>query len=329
MDLKQEFKNLEQHTAGDSSYKVVSLAGYEHKVGKSSEGYPIFFIRVQDATSSVTDILREFLSVRYNQFCRVENEDGRVEDNYAIIMLHSLEWTLQSSFLDIVYLTIQNMRPIPTRKELAVQVENLITIFSALVAPPIKKAQGLWGELLVIEQSKNPQILINAWHNSPKAKYDFTLGRDKIEVKTTSNENRLHTFSLEQLNPTPSSRLLIASIVVRESGKGNGGLSIQDLMNSIFKKVTTANEQLHLYEVVVKTIGSDLNKLDNICFDYSAASDSLSYHWAFDIPRIEKKNVPSQVTNVKFTSDLSQVPSAFEKELSDDCANSPIIKSIR
>ena len=64
---------------------------------------------------------------------------------------------------------------------------------------------------------------IRSYYDSPAAKYDFTLGRDKIEVKSTSSEERIHHFSLDQLNPSPNSRLLIASVIVRESGQGNGG----------------------------------------------------------------------------------------------------------
>lgn len=328
-DLKQEFSKLEQHSAEDVSYKVLSLEGFEHKVGKSSEGFPMFFVCVKDSTTMSPDIVREFLSVRYHQFCRIETEEGVIEKSYAIITLTSQEWALQASFLDIMLLTIQNMRSTPTRKELAVRVENLITIFSALVNPPVKKMQGLWGELFVIEQSRYPEALIGAWHSSPKAKFDFTSGCYKIEVKTTSGENRLHTFSLDQLNPSPSSKLLVASIRVRESGKGNGGLSIRDLMNRINQKAGGVKEQLHIYEIVAQTIGNSITKLEDVCFDYSEACDSLKYFWAQDIPHIKKKDVPPMVTGVKFTSDLTDVPSAFDKELSEDCMNNLIIKSIR
>lgn len=161
---------------------------------------------------------------------------GRHRKSYAIITLRSPEWALQSSFIDIVVLMLQKIQPVPSRKTLSVEVEKLITIFSALVTPPVKKMQGLWGELLVIEQSKYPETLVNAWHSSLNAKFDFTLGRDKIEVKTTSSENRIHHFSIDQLNPSPSSRLLIASITVRESGEGNGGKSVRDLFDAIYQK---------------------------------------------------------------------------------------------
>lgn len=65
------------------------------------------------------------------------------------------------------------MPEIPSKREIAIEVENLISIFSAMTCPPRKKIQGLWTELLVIEQSYKPEVLIKAWHESPTAKYDF------------------------------------------------------------------------------------------------------------------------------------------------------------
>lgn len=326
--IKEQFQKLEMHSAGEESYKVISLPELQHKLGKSDEGYPKFFICVNESTSQAKNIFRELLTVEYNQVCRVESGEGKIENTFAIITLRSPEWTLQSSFLDIVLLMLNNMQSLPSRKELAVEVENLITIFSAMENPPVKKMQGLWGELLVIEQSKYPEVLVNAWHCSPNAKFDFTLGRDKIEVKTTSSENRIHKFSLDQLNPSPNSRLLIASITVRESGQGNGGKSIRNLFDSIYTKVTGSKERLHLYEVMAETIGRDITKLDSVFFDYTEAVDTLDFFRAQDIPHIAKKDVPARVTEVKFASDLTEVPTAFSLECVKDYKNSPLFKSV-
>ena len=326
--IKEQFLKLELHAKDEESYKVISLPNLQHKLGKSHEGYPKFFICINETTSHVKNIIRELLTVEYNQMCRVETEEGQMENTYAIITLRSPEWTLQSSFLDIVLLMLSNMQALPSRKELAVEVENLITIFSAMENPPVKKMQGLWGELLVIERSKFPEQLVNAWHSSPNAKFDFTLGRDKIEVKTTSSENRIHKFSLDQLNPSPNSRLLIASITVRESGQGNGGKSIRDLFDSIYAKVKGSKERLHLYEVMAETIGRDISKLDYVFFDYTEAVDSLEYFRTQDIPHINKKDVPSGVTEVKFSSNLTDVPAAFTLECANEYKTSPLFKSL-
>ena len=325
--IKEQFKNLGCHGNGDDSYKVLSLEGLPHKVGKTDEGYPVFFVSVNESSSPVKDITRELLSVEYNQLCRLTSEEGDIEKSYAIVTLRSPEWALQSSFIDIVVLMLQKIQPVPSRKMLSVEVEKLITIFSALVNPPVKEMQGLWGELLVIERSRYPEILINAWHSSPNAKFDFTLGRDKIEVKTTSSENRIHHFSIDQLNPSPSSRLLIASMTVRESGEGNGGKSVRDLFNAINKRVGV-QEKFRLYQIVAETVGNSIGKLDANHFDYVEAADTLAYYSARDIPRIKKSEVPAGVTEVKFASSLDGIPHAFTPEKKGDYQESPLFKSI-
>lgn len=325
--IKEQFKQLGCHGNGDDVYKVLSLAGLPHKLGKSNEGYPMFFISVNNTVSQVKNITRELLLVEYNQLCRLLSEEGDVEKSYAIITLRSVEWALQSSFIDIVVLMLQKLQPVPLCKTLSVEVEKLITIFSALVNPPVKKIQGLWGELLVIEQSDYPEILINAWHSSPTAKFDFTMGRDKIEVKATSSENRIHHFSIDQLNPSPSSRLLIASMTVRESGEGNGGKSVRNLFDFISQKVG-AQEKFRLYQIMASTIGSSISKLDAVYFDYVEAVDTLAYFCAKDIPHIKKSDVPTGVTEVKFASSLDGLPQAFSPERINDYRESPLFKSI-
>lgn len=326
--IKNCFLHLENHQQGGESYKVLSIPGLQHKLGKSDEGFPMFFICVNESVSPIKNVIREILTVEYNQVCRIESEDGTVERSYAIITLRSSEWTLQATFIDIVLLMLQSIQPVPSRKELAVEVENLITIFSALENPPVKKMQGLWGELLVIERSKYPEVLINAWHTTPSAKFDFTLGRDKIEVKTTSSETRSHKFALDQLNPSPNSRLLIASVIVRESGEGNGGKSVRNLFDAIYQKVTGVKERMHLYEVMAATVGKDITKLDSVYFDYIAASDSLAYFQAQDIPHIKKADVPAGVSAVKFESDLTDVPPVSATDTNPDYLTSPLFKSI-
>lgn len=43
-DIKKEFERLQYHSAGEDTYKVLSIPGLQHKLGKSVEGYPMFFV---------------------------------------------------------------------------------------------------------------------------------------------------------------------------------------------------------------------------------------------------------------------------------------------
>jgi len=171
-------------------------------------------------------------------------------------------------------------------------------------------------------------LLIAAWHAAPTAKYDFTSGRDKIEVKSTSSEERVHRFALDQLNPGEHSNLLIASVIVRESGPAFDGLSVKGLYQKICERVTAINSQLRLYTIIANTIGSDIDKLDGVYFDYTGACDSLAFYDYHDVPSISKNHVPEKVSEVKFTSDLSGLVDARDSASDYDLESSSLFRSL-
>lgn len=324
-----QFKNLEKSTANKEAFDVISINGLPHKLGVSYEGFPKFFVSTNNSISSTQNIIREMLSVEYKLPCFiVENEEVMQKDCFSVITLRSNDVSLQAYFIEIFIMMLHKIPKEPSIRDLSLEVENLITIFSALTKPPRKKLQGLWAELLIIERSLHPETLINAWHNSPSAKYDFTLGRDKIEVKSTSSEDRIHHFSLDQLNPSQNSCLLIASVIVRESGQGNSGFSARNLYERICKRVNAISARLQLYSVMAETIGSDLAKLDNIYFDYTGACDTLAFYNSTDVPHIDKSNIPQFVTEINFRSNLSHLIDIKNSQSTFDRSNSLLYKSL-
>lgn len=323
------FKEIQDNEMQLNRFTVVAIEKMQHRLGRSQEGYPKFFVHTDNSTSTVQNVIREILSVEYSVPCElVDNNGNHKNDNYTIITLRSQEKGLQSYFIDIFTMMLKKMSQTPSKRELSIEVEKLITIFSALSNPPKKKIQGLWSELLVIEQSLNPEILISAWHSSPTAKYDFTMGHDKIEVKSTSSEERIHKFSLDQRNPSPSSRLIIASTIVRESAPTADGLSVRNLYDKICTRVTDINSRLHLYTIIAETIGTDLVKLDTVYFDYTSAVDYLGYYDAMETPHIDKNNVPEFVTDVKFASNLTHLTDVRSPESHFNYSDSILFKSL-
>lgn len=327
--IYNQFVAIKNNSADGDKFNVLSIACMPHKLGASIEGYPKFFVRTNSSPSNVQNVVREILSVEYNVSCQVRDNEGNTQnDDFSIITLRSLDTTLQSYFIEIFVLMLERLPSEPSRRELAVEVENLITIFSALVQPPRKKIQGLWAELLVIERSQKPETLINAWHSAPSAKYDFTSGRDKIEVKSTSAEERVHRFALDQLNPGEHSNLLIASVIVRESGPSYDGLSVKGLYQRICERVTNITSQLKLYSVIANTIGNDIDKIDSIYFDYTGATDSLAFYDYRDVPSIVKESIPSSVSGVKFASDLSGLTDVRNPQSGFNLTDSSLFSSI-
>lgn len=324
--LYTRFQELKGKESADNNFEVIDLEGTTHKLGISKEKYPKFFICTSDEIATIPNESLELLMLEYNTPCTFIDEEGTERRNYTIITLLSSDDILQKEFLDIMMMLMSKFGDTPSKSAIAKEMQNLIAIFEAMHAVPKKKVQGLWAELLVIDRSNAPELLINAWHTEPSSKYDFSVGRDKIEVKSTSSEERKHKIVLDQLNPTPNSRLLIASAIVRESGRGDDGLSVDELRDKICERVTSAEARTHLFLVIANTLGSDYAKARKIYFDYVEASDSLRFYDHHNIPRIDKQAVPKGVSGVKFISDFTDVPDITKDSF---CANdSSLFKAI-
>jgi hypothetical protein len=278
-----------------------------HKIGISQSEHPMFFIKCSGSEKIKSiDCNLEFISVQFNRSCQLLNNKKKPEEGvYTIISLKTDSIDLQEYFLDIVYLVIMKLPQKPNLKELKVEVDKLINLFSKFSKPAIKTIQGLWAELLVIERSNNPDYLIQAWHSSATDKFDFNDGIDKIEVKSTSKNKRMHNFSIEQLNPNKNSSLIIVSVFTVETGIGQ---SIFGLVDSIENKIKDQKLSFRINEVIAQTLGKDFEKAFDIFYDYQLAMDSIAYYDSFNVPTINLNNIPKEVNNVRFDCDLTDLP---------------------
>lgn len=307
LDLQQKDRNI----GGYISVHSVPFSHY-HKIGVSTEGFPIFFVKCNNSSPSI-DINLELISVLFSQKCSIRESDRGSSDTFTIVLLKTLNRDLQQYFTDVFSIILQQLDSIPTEKSLYKEIRKVIELFSSIHKPAIKSVQGLWSELLVIDSAINPEYLISSWHISPADKYDFNDGKDKLEVKSTSKQQRIHRFSLEQLQSNVSSQLLIASTFVIETGVGK---SILNLRDHIFSKIEHIEIQMRLNEIIYKTIGSDYEKLGDVFFDYQLAKDSLLFYNASSIPSISKSIIPIEITNVSFDCDLTNSkPVSSEDEL--------------
>ena len=316
----QELKN-ESPKNGDS-FAIASLPTIKnHKLGISQNGQPMFFIKCDDNTKAKSlDTNLEFISVLYSRQCQLINKKGKSEEDiYTVISLKSDSDYLQEYFLKIVFVLIKNISEKPLLKDLKIEIEKLINLFTKFSKPALKTIQGLWAELLIIEQSKNPDYLIQSWHSSTTDKYDFNDGIDKIEVKSTVKNRRIHNFSLEQLIPNLNSKLIVASIFAIETGTGT---SVFDLVESIENKIKDKNLAFRVNEMVAVTLGNDFEKSFDIFFDYQFAVDAIQYYNSLDVPTINKSDIPSNITNIRFDCDLTNVKTATKTRTKSKLHNS-------
>lgn len=295
----------------------------KHKIGISPEGYPMFFIECNNTTHSL-DINLELISVLFNRNCRMSKSDKQSYKIYTIISLKTENIDLQKYFLEVVCIVLEQLPENPSQEQLKTEIQKLTELFSRFNRPPRNTIQGLWAELFIIEQAKNPEYLIQSWHSSPDDKFDFNDGQDKIEVKSTSSVRRIHSFALEQLNPNRNSNLLIASVFVIQTGRGK---NIFDLIDSICKRVQNLQLQYKLNNILSQTLGSDLEKVFDVYFDYQKAIDTLEFFDFKDIPTISNNNIPEEVSNVHIDCDLSRIITNKDKVI--NTSQSSLFRSIQ
>lgn len=188
-------------------------------------------------------------------------------------------------------------------------------MFRSLTDTPTNTVHGLWTELFLIDNSTNPKILLDYWHSIPEEKFDFNSGKEKIEVKSNSNFERIHTFSSEQLNPPTATQVLIASIFIRQN---NAGQSIQQLVDSITTKVQNDIDLTNkLNNIVCKTLANSLEQSIKIKFDYQIAKDSLLFYKHQEIKKIEEIHIPMEVSEVRYKSDLIEASPIKPEDLAN------------
>ena len=301
IEVYKIFENLQQKTPTHKEGFIVASLPFSifHKIGVSHEGFPLFFIECSNTYNAI-DINLDLISVTFNRPCILYQDIIKIESLYTIISLKTINPDIQKYFIEIVIIIIKQFPKPISDKQFKEEIQKLIDLFKQFSQPAYKTIQGIWAELLIIEQSKHPEYLIQSWHISPSDKFDFNDGKDKIEVKSTSRMERIHKFSLEQLNPNNTSNLLIASVFVNETGKGK---SIGDLSNNILKRINSLDLQFRLKEIISKTLGRDVEKSFDVYFDYQQAIDSIAFFDYKNIPTI-KNNIPPEINNVSFNSTI-------------------------
>ncbi|MCF0125918.1 MAG: hypothetical protein HUJ68_09255 [Clostridia bacterium] len=93
------------------------------------------------------------------------------------------------------------------------------------------------------------------------------------------------------------------------------GKSILDLRDSICNKVTDLDLQYKVNEMILSSLGSDFSSISDLFFDYQYAIDETAFIDSNNIPTIPLDVIPPELSNIKFTCDLSTVQTISKNEL--------------
>jgi hypothetical protein len=308
-DLFKIFQGLREQSSGNEDTILVHGIPnrVDHKIGVSKEGLPLFFIATEDTNKVSIDIDLKLIQVAFQKNCKLISKEGDKSDGiYTIVSLKTDSEDIGKYFVNTLHNLVKQLELNPSFVQIKTELNNLINLFRSLSKPAKKTIQGLWTELLFINQSNDVEYVIKSWHKGKNDRYDFNDGIDKVEIKSTSKNDRIHRFSLSQLKEIKDTVIIIGSTFTVETGKG---INANDLIETISEKVSDPSLILKIYHEVAETMGDEFENIFDIYFDYNLALNSIQYFDVRDIPNLSDNFISPAITNVKYDCNLSNVNS--------------------
>lgn len=301
--MKKTIEKLRLREIHDGSFSAEKIVDYpSHYIALDSEKRLVLLLR-SDSTSQNTFLNSrgKYLNIFYDEVCEVRTLSGVEEEKFTILNLMSNDLFLEELFLKIVQDLLEILGNNPSLDAIKKSIQSVKDIFSNLLRKVTKEELGLWGELFVINSSNDPKFLIDCWHLRPDDTFDFNSEKFKLEIKTTTKSERIHTFSLTQLNKNIELNVMICSIMTTEIELGS---SVHDLISEIRYKIPL-EYRIKFDEKLTFNYGSAL--LDfSAKFDSHYSKNSLMFFESCHIPKVNKDAIDIGVSNIKFYSTLEK-----------------------
>jgi hypothetical protein len=318
MNLIDLYDTLNVPENDSKVFNAIQIPEYPNfRIAIDFEGNAVLLLSVSTRIKdlSLKNFRLKYLQLEQNLECKIYENDLTKLQTFTVITFRCGDRNLQEYFLRISETLVKTIGQNPSQQQVIDSLKKFVEVFKTLTDSPTNTVNGLWSELFLIENSSNPSSLINYWHNLPEEKFDFNAGIERIEVKSSSNFERKHIFSAEQLNPPSNTKVLIASIFLKQH---NSGCNIQHLVESISKKVNYDFESVDKLNLIVfRTLGNSLEHSIGIKFDCEIARQSLQFYRHQDIDKIEEIHIPNNVSEVKYKSDLTSIRPVELKKLND------------
>lgn len=237
---------------------------------------------------------------------------------YHILICLSNEESIVTDFLSVFErLLFKN-----TEKMSANEVINLFNSIDELFKTTPEKENkelqiGLYGELLVLKHLFNLGYnIINFWHHDYFLKHDIEIdNKNRIEIKTTTKESRIHTFKHNQLARNDVNVYVISCILeVAEKG-----LSLRSLIEQIID-LCTDFKMINTLCVLKKKCGITDDSC-GMCFNEKLAYSKIKIYNSKNIPQLTEE-IPDSITHIIYDVDLSNVKSIEFDEIMDKIYNS-------
>ena len=289
--------------SGDLIY-ALPIPGFEaHRLGRDRDG-SVCLIVASGAVDHAAqpDIRLENLSVRRRVPCEITQPTGTHESVVGTVITCSADSAeVRWLFLDVLDQALETMGPAPNESDINDWVDHARRLFAELESPAPRELRGLWGELLVMCESSDPESLIRRWHEDPLDRFEFVYRNYALVVKTCGELDRVHRFTLTQLRE-PNMEVVIASVPVQSNPQGQ---SVIDLLRELDARLIDRHVRNRLREIAFQMGGAALASA-NARFDRETAREGYCLMRAQSIPAIAEQ-LPPSVRSVQLDIDCEDV----------------------
>ncbi|MDR0861699.1 MAG: PD-(D/E)XK motif protein [Oscillospiraceae bacterium] len=285
----------------ERQYTLVKIEtdGVEVFYGKDSDDNPVFSVISHNAQLRPTIQKTKKLIFWFNAICSIKGDDANAEEimNVLTCLSHNENEIVAFIRLSLAFISDASEQSVKSLSELFTSLTNL---FANAHKASTVELQGFFGELYAIKYFNDLGInLGDYWQKKEKMKFDFSISfQKKIEVKTTTNELRIHHFRHEQLL-SDLYDIFVISILLRDD---DSGLSLLELIKDVQIIAKTNFNTLMYIEDFVKNF--DESELSSIRFDTGYVDRNLHIFKAQDVPRF-KEEQPLGVSKTEYDSDLT------------------------
>ena len=180
-DLKTLAADLEVPTSSDGQvYEAVRIASSSrYRVGRDGEGNPVVLIETTGTggAAALPDFEGRHLRISHGVNCAISVAGTELErGRFSVVTCVEADDPLRDRFFDAIETLLRSLGETPATDELRRVIGGLIELFRLATQPSRGAVQGLWAELWLIAQAREPEVLLNAWHAEPTDAYDFNSG---------------------------------------------------------------------------------------------------------------------------------------------------------
>jgi hypothetical protein len=185
-------------------------------------------------------------------------------------------------------------------------LEDLAAALNAVPSSELS-VRGLWAELLVMKMFPSIDIGALSWQRKYSERFDFAVGRHRLEVKSFASPVRKLEFRHQQMHVEDGLELSVISLRVLESAAGQ---SVTALAYDVISQTVDPAARIRIMTALEQVC--DLEAQDSeLLFDVAVATDSVALSPANLLPRLGSA-LPDGILDAHLTVELREQHLAYQ-----------------